>query len=73
MLRLPPYGAYAEISGPGSDEFVASLVPAGSVAVVGGGDRYVARADDWMELGRVLTAGERPSGSRLRIAVDPPR
>lgn len=73
MLGLPPYGAYAEISGPGSDGYVASLVPSGSVSVVGGDERYVARADDWMELGRVLAAGERPSGSRLRIAVDPPR
>jgi primosomal protein N' (replication factor Y) (superfamily II helicase) len=41
--------------------------------VAGGDDRYVARADDWMELGRVLGSGERPVGSRLRIAVDPPR
>lgn len=73
MLGLPPFGAYAEISGAGSDEYVAGLRPSGSVSVVGGHEHYVARADDWMELGRVLAAGERPSGSRLRIAVDPPR
>lgn len=76
MLALPPYGAYAEISGTGSDEFVASLgtsASAGSVVVVGGDGEYIARGDDWMELGRVLGSGERPSGSRLRIAVDPPR
>lgn len=73
LLGLPPYGAYAEIAGSGSDEYVAGLEPSGSVSVVGGDERYVARADDWMELGRVLSAGERPSGSRLRIAVDPPR
>ena len=72
-LGLPPYGAYAEISGPGSDQFVASLPAEDGVMVVGGDERYVARADDWMELGRVLTNGERPAGSRLRIAVDPPR
>lgn len=73
MLGLPPYGAYAEISGAGSDEFVASLQPTAGVTIAGTGEHYVARADDWMELGRVLTAGARPSGSRLRIAVDPPR
>lgn len=73
LLGLPPFGAYAEIGGSGSDEFVASLAPTGSVSVVGGDERYVARADDWLELGTVLSAGERPSGSRLRIAVDPPR
>lgn len=73
MLRLPPYGAYAEVSGSGSDEFVASLRPGPGVTVAGGDQRYVARADDWMELGRLLGGGERPSGSRIRIAVDPPR
>jgi primosomal protein N' (replication factor Y) (superfamily II helicase) len=73
MLGLPPYGAYAEISGAGSDEYVASLDPSPAVMVVGVDDRYVARADDWMELGLVLGSGERPVGSRLRIAVDPPR
>ena len=73
LLGLPPYGAYAEISGAGSDEFVAGLATGAGVTVVGGEDRYVARADDWTTLGTALTAGERPSGSRLRIAVDPPR
>jgi primosomal protein N' (replication factor Y) len=73
VLGLPPYGAYAEISGAGSDQFVESLRPGPGVRIVGGDEQYVARAGDWMELGRVLTNGERPSGSRLRIAVDPPR
>jgi primosomal protein N' (replication factor Y) len=73
MLQLPPYGAYAEISGSGSDEFVASLPAAEGVMVVGGDEAYVARADDWMALGAVLSEGERPTGSRLRVAVDPPR
>lgn len=73
LLELPPYGAYAEISGAGSDEFVASLDTGSEVIVAGADERYVARAGDWMQLGRVLTAGDRPPGSRLRIAVDPPR
>ncbi|MFP5488024.1 MAG: hypothetical protein ACLGHQ_06930, partial [Acidimicrobiia bacterium] len=73
MLVLPPYGAYAEISGTGSDEYVASLPTAPGVVVAGADGQYVARGDDWMTLGRVLGAGERPAGSRLRIAVDPPR
>lgn len=73
LLGLPPFGAYAEISGAGSDAYVASLPPDDAVQIVGGGDEYVARADDWMVLGRALSAGVRPHGSRLRIAVDPPR
>ncbi len=73
MLGLPPYGAYAEISGAGSDEFVASIPPADGVVIVGGDGEYVARADDWLVLGRTIGAGVRPSGARLRIAVDPAR
>lgn len=73
MLGLPPYGAYAEISGPGSDEFVASVVPADGVVIAGGNGDYVVRGGDWMSLGRALNTGVRPPGARLRIAVDPAR
>lgn len=73
MLGLPPYGAYAEIGGAGSDEFVASIPPDDDVVIVGGDGEYVARADDWMTLGRTIGAGTRPPGARLRIAVDPAR
>lgn len=72
-LGLPPYGALAEISGAGSDEYVASLPVADGMLVAGANERYVARAGDWLTLGEVLSAGTRPTGSRLRIAVDPPR
>jgi primosomal protein N' (replication factor Y) len=72
-LALPPFAALAEISGAGSDEFVASLPPSEQVTVAGGGEHYVARAGDWLTLGAHLNEGVRPAGSRLRIAVDPPR
>ena len=72
-LGLPPFGAYAEIAGKGSDEFVASLPPEEGVIVAKSGEGYVARANDWMTLGKVLSEGERKPGRRLRIAVDPPR
>ncbi len=73
MLALPPFGAYAEISGAGSDEFVASIPATEGVEVVGASSEYVVRAGDWMELGRTINRGVRPPGSRLRIAVDPTR
>jgi primosomal protein N' (replication factor Y) len=73
LLQLPPYGAYAELSGAGSDEFVASLPSTTDVTIVGGNERWVARSGDWMTLGAHLNHGVRPPGSRLRIAVDPPR
>ena len=72
-LGLPPFGAYAEISGTGSDEFVASLREVDGVMVAQTGDGFVARGPDWMTLGEVLSSGERPPGSRLRVAVDPAR
>jgi primosomal protein N' (replication factor Y) len=72
MLKLPPFGAYAEVSGAGSDEFVAT-VPRDDVEVGGSDGNYVIRADDWAVLGRSLKMGVRPIGKRLRIAVDPPR
>jgi primosomal protein N' (replication factor Y) len=73
VLGLPPYGAYAEISGAGSDDFVASIEPAADVVIAGAEGAYVAKAPDWMSLGRVLRTGTRPPGARLRIAVDPAR
>ncbi len=73
LLGLPPYGAYAEIGGKGADEFVASLEGEPLRVSALGGDRWVASADDWMTLGAALSRGRRPAGSRLRIAVDPPR
>jgi primosomal protein N' (replication factor Y) len=72
-LGLPPFGAYAEIGGTGSEDFVASLPSREGVVVAKSGDGFVARANDWMTLGEVLSEGERKPGSRLRIAVDPPR
>jgi primosomal protein N' (replication factor Y) len=42
--------------------------------MIGGGDGgFIVRANDWMTLGRALRAAVRPVGSRLRVAVDPPR
>lgn len=71
LLGLPPFGAVAVVSGSGSAELVGQLR---GVEVGGdGADRYLLRAPDWTSLGAALNAVERPSGARLRIAVDPPR
>ncbi|HEX4980389.1 MAG TPA: hypothetical protein VFV63_01770 [Ilumatobacteraceae bacterium] len=66
---LPPYCALAAVSGAGSDEFVTGLH---GVEVSGGDAHYLVRTDEWMALGTALLDAERPRGSRLRIAVDPP-
>ncbi|MFZ9042056.1 MAG: hypothetical protein ACO225_10300 [Ilumatobacteraceae bacterium] len=72
-LGFPPFGALAEVAGRGSEAFVRSLPVESGVVVAGDDDRYVIKAASWERLGAVLAAGVRPSGSRLRIAVDPPR
>ena len=72
LLRLPPFGAFAEVSGTGSDEFVGSVM-SNEVSIGGSAGNYVVRAADWVTLGSALNAGIRPHGSRLRIAVDPAR
>jgi len=72
MLGLPPFGALAVVSGAGSAALVAQLPD--SVEVGGDGTgRYLVRASDWSTLGTALNAAERPSGSQVRVEVDPPR
>lgn len=73
LLGLPPFGALAEVSGHGSDEFVGSIPPTDGVMIAGADNDYMVRAPDWHLLGATLHRGVRPSGARLRIAVDPPR
>jgi primosomal protein N' (replication factor Y) len=73
LLGLPPFAALAAISGAGSDEVAAALREVPGVDV-GGSDRaYTARAATWDDLGRAIIATPRPRGSRVRVAVDPPR
>jgi primosomal protein N' (replication factor Y) len=72
LLGLPPFGALALVSGPGAGELVAQL-PA-EIAVGGDGtDRFLVRGPNWLTLGLALNAVERPSGSRVRVEVDPAR
>ena len=72
MLGLPPFGALAVVSGAGSADLVAQLP---EVVQVGGdgADRYLVRATDWTVLGAALNDVERPSGTRIRVEVDPAR
>ncbi|MFT6290660.1 MAG: primosomal protein N' (replication factor Y) [Ilumatobacter sp.] len=73
MLGLPPYGALASVTGAFSGEVVGQL-DREAVQVGGDGvDRYLVRARDWDTLGKAINATSRPPGSRVRVAVDPPR
>jgi primosomal protein N' (replication factor Y) len=72
LLELPPYGALALVSGVGAAEMMEPLGEA-AMDVGGAGQRFVVRDRDWMALGSTLNALDRPSGSRVRVEVDPPR
>ena len=79
-LRLPPFSAIAEITGPGAPGFIDSLgsyTTPDSVDIVadrsGATLRWLIRASDAEELTELLASGSRPAGQRLRIAVDPVR
>jgi primosomal protein N' (replication factor Y) len=74
LLRLPPFGALAVVSGQGSDELVAPLRAHAEFDVGDdGAGRFLVRAADWSTLGRALNDAPRPSGSRVRLEVDPSR
>jgi primosomal protein N' (replication factor Y) len=73
LLGLPPSRALARVSGPGSDEVAEEFRRDGEISIGGGSGDYLVTAANWDVLGSALVAAERPKGSRLRIAVDPPR
>jgi primosomal protein N' (replication factor Y) (superfamily II helicase) len=73
LLRLPPAAALARVSGPGSDSVAAALRTVGGLSVGGAANDYLVSAPTWEQLGEALNAAERPKGSRVRVAVDPPR
>ena len=75
-LGLPPFGALAVVSGAGAGEMVDEMVEHLAPGIQVGGDgagRFLVRGPDWDTLGLALNAAERPSGSRIRVEVDPPR
>lgn len=67
LLGLAPYGASAEVSGDGAEEFVAGLAN-DLVRVVAAPEGYVLRAKDATILASALRAAPRPAG-KLRVAV----
>ncbi|MEY4400880.1 MAG: putative primosomal protein n [Actinomycetota bacterium] len=71
-LSLPPFGALAEISGPGTPEAVAHLRGSLLVQIAGNDERALVRAATWDALSEALLS--LPRGKRrVRVAVDPAR
>ncbi|MGF1598198.1 MAG: hypothetical protein ACFCVK_14915 [Acidimicrobiales bacterium] len=73
-MGWPPFGALAEVSGPGAATLAATLAGDERLTVLGPrhDDRYLVRADDPGTLARALASADRPP-ERVRVAVDPPR
>jgi primosomal protein N' (replication factor Y) len=68
LLELPPYGAFAQVSGDGADEFVQGLSGT-NVTVLSAPSGYVVRAPDVTVLASALRDAPRPA-RKFRVAVD---
>jgi len=74
LLKFPPFGALAEVTGLGTQTFLESLGSSLLVqTVVKDASHGLVRAQSWQELSETLHNTKRPAKSRLSIHVDPPR
>jgi primosomal protein N' (replication factor Y) len=69
LLGLPPYRALGVVEGVDAMEFAEATGLEFASTTKGA----LVRADTWLQLGTALGSTPRPKGSRLRVAVDPPR
>lgn len=74
MLKFPPFGSLAEISGAGTQAFLETLGTTMLVqTVIKDSTHGLVRAENWQLLSETLLNAKRPTKSRLSIHVDPPR
>ena len=73
LFGMPPAMALASVSGAGSGAVIDQVRAVDGVTVGGNIDDYLVRAETWEALGSALINAQRPKGSRVRVAVDPPR
>lgn len=72
LLGIPPYGAQAQISGPGAEALIAALDPAAIEVRGPRQNRYLLRAPEQTTLLDALSTTNRPP-ERVRIEADPLR
>lgn len=73
-MKLPPFGALAQLSGSSIDEAMEELQRNVFVHVsASSSGSYLVRAADWQVLADVLSEVEVPKGVRLKVEVDPGR
>jgi primosomal protein N' (replication factor Y) (superfamily II helicase) len=69
LLGMPPFRALASIEGGAAMAFATAT----GLEATAQPDAVLVRGDHWLTLGEALAETPRPKGSRLRVAVDPPR
>ena len=78
LLKFPPFGSIAQVSGKGTKAFLDSLNESLEFSAVvqtmnKDTENGLIRAESWQQLSDVLMSAKRPAKSRLTFHVDPPR
>ena len=78
LLKFPPYGSIAQVSGKGTKAFLDSLNESLEYSAVvqtmnKDTENGLIRAENWQQLTDVLSSAQRPAKSRLTFHIDPPR
>ena len=78
LLKFPPFGSIAQVSGKGTKAFLDSLnesleYSAAVQTMNKDTENGLIRAESWQQLSDVLMSAKRPAKSRLTFHVDPPR
>ena len=74
FMKLPPFGALAQLSGTNIDEAIEDLQRNVFVHVSASSDgSYLVKAADWQVLADALSEVEASKGVRLKVQVDPAR
>jgi primosomal protein N' (replication factor Y) len=74
FMKLPPFGALAQLSGTNIDDAIEELRSNVFVHVSAGSDgSYLVKAADWQVLADALSEVEASKGVRLKVQVDPAR
>ncbi len=74
FMKLPPFGALAQLSGTNIDDAIQELQRNVFVHVSASSDgSYLVKAADWQVLADALSEVEAAKGVRLKVQVDPGR
>jgi primosomal protein N' (replication factor Y) len=74
LLKFPPFGSLAEVSGVGTKTFIESLSDSAFVqTMIKDSTHGLIRAENWRMLSDALSSAKRTAKSRISIHVDPPR